>query len=98
MASKYTKSAKGQECQIRIPGVCNHNPETTVPCHLNGAGMALKHLDIHQAFGCSSCHDIVDFRPEAKKHDFTRDEIKLMHLEGVIRTQIIMVKEGILKL
>ncbi|EEZ9756718.1 TPA: nuclease domain-containing protein, partial [Escherichia coli] len=22
------KAAKGQMCQIRIPGYCNHNPET----------------------------------------------------------------------
>ena len=27
------KAAKGQMCQIRIPGYCNHNPETSVLAH-----------------------------------------------------------------
>ncbi|WP_157795538.1 nuclease domain-containing protein, partial [Escherichia coli] len=27
------KAAKGQICQIRIPGYCNHNPETSVLAH-----------------------------------------------------------------
>jgi len=29
-------SAKGEECTFQIVGVCNHNPETTVLCHLAG--------------------------------------------------------------
>ena len=93
---KYTKSARGQECQVRIPGVCNRNPETVVLAHLNGAGMGTKHLSIHGAYACSDCHDVVDNR---KWHDFlSYDDVKRYHLEGVIRTQQIMVKEGILKL
>ncbi|ECK2143415.1 DUF1364 domain-containing protein, partial [Salmonella enterica subsp. enterica serovar Enteritidis] len=27
------KAARGRECQVRIPGYCNHNPETTVLAH-----------------------------------------------------------------
>lgn len=95
MSDKYTKSAKGQECQIRIPEVCNGNPETVVFCHLNGAGMGTKHENIHGAYGCSACHDAVDHRIRAK---FSGEELALMHLDGVIRTQIIMIKDGILKL
>ena len=37
--SKLRKSAKGQLCLVRLPGVCNHNAETTVLAHLGGAGM-----------------------------------------------------------
>ena len=61
---KYTRSARGQPCQIRIPGVCVPAPEneTTVPCHLNGGGMAAKHSSIHLAYGCNHCHDVVDGR------------------------------------
>lgn len=38
------KEAKGRECQVRLPGVCNFNSETTVLAHyrmagLNGVGM-----------------------------------------------------------
>ena len=31
------KAAKGQMCQIRIPGSCNHNPETSVLAHCTDA-------------------------------------------------------------
>jgi len=42
MADKYTESARGQECQVRIPGICSHDPETVVFAHLNGGGMGMK--------------------------------------------------------
>lgn len=90
--SKLRKSAKGRECQIRLVGVCNYNPETVVLCHRNGGGMALKQPDLFGAFGCSSCHDEVDRRTckiDAK-------EVKLDFYEGVFRTQLIWLKEGLI--
>ena len=98
MASKYTRSAKGQECQVRMPGVCNFNPETTVLAHLNGAGMGMKHVDIHGAYCCSDCHRVLDGHAYAGHMGFDIDELKLMHHQGVIRTQQIMIREGVLKL
>ena len=91
--SKYTKSARGQDCQVRIPNICNYNPETVVLAHLNGYAMGKKHLDIHGAYCCSDCHDAIDGRTKTYMNKQVRD---LYHLEGVIRTQQIMVKEGIL--
>lgn len=32
------KTARGRECQLRVPGVCNFNPETTVLAHYRLAG------------------------------------------------------------
>lgn len=93
---KFTRFAKDKPCQIRIPGVCNGRPETSVLCHLNGGGMATKTLSIHGAIGCSDCHDAVDFR--VSHIQFLRMEIKLFHLEGVIRTQAMMVEDGVLVL
>ncbi len=60
--SKIRKAAKGKECQVRIPGVCNFNNETTVSAHLSGGGVAGKVADMHSAFTCSDCHDAVDGR------------------------------------
>lgn len=94
--SKLRKSAKGQECFIRIPGVCNWNPETTVLCHVNGGGMGLKSDDMAGAFGCSSCHLAVDGKPEIK-HGFSYIEILLMFLQGVLRTQEYWRKIGLIK-
>lgn len=84
------KKAKDRECMIRIPGCCNRNPYTTVLAHLNGAGMGMKHHDLHGAWACSNCHDAVDGR---RKVNFSPDELKLMHLEGVIRTQQVLINE-----
>jgi len=97
MTSKYTKSARGQECQVRIPRVCNHNPETVVFAHLNGGGMGMKRPDIHGAYACSNCHDYVDLR-NLKGVKIHPQERARMFLEGVIRTQEIMIRDGILKL
>lgn len=99
--SKYTKSAKGQDCQVRIPGVCNFNPETTVFAHLNGGGMGMKALDIHGAYACSACHFWLDGGYTTavigqKMH--TRWERDLYHYQGMVRTQQLMVKNGVLKL
>ncbi len=95
MASKYTKSAKGQDCEIMIPGICNHNPETTIFAHLSGGGMGMKTNDIHGAYACSSCHDAIDGRT---KTEFTYYNLKFYHYEGMVRTQEIMINKGILKL
>lgn len=60
------KAARGQDCTLRIPGVCNWNPETTVLCHSpfleSGRGMGLKAPDEEACFGCSACHDVLDRR------------------------------------
>lgn len=34
------KAARGRECQVRIPGVCNGNPETTILAHIRLAACA----------------------------------------------------------
>ena len=87
------REAKGRDCQIRIPRVCNFDPETTVLAHLNGAGMGMKALDIHAAIACSACHNAVDHRI---KTGYTRTELELMHHQGMKRTQDIWVAEGFL--
>lgn len=81
---KLTQSAKEQDCQVRLEGVCNFNPATTIPAHLNGGGMGTKHSDMMIAYCCSDCHNVLD---GVARSDFTQDELKLRHLEAIIRTQ-----------
>lgn len=92
---KYTRSAKGKMCTVRVPGVCNHNPETTVLAHLNGAGMGIKHANIHGAYCCSACHAWLD---GGYANDVDKDMRDLYHLGAVILTQIEMINDGVLKL
>ncbi|WP_215268099.1 DUF1364 domain-containing protein [Escherichia coli] len=91
------KEARGRECQVRIYGVCNGNPETTVLAHYRLAGTcgtATKPHDMQSAIACSSCHDLIDGR--VKTSDYTKEELRLMHAEGVFRTQEIWREEGYL--
>jgi len=91
--TKITKSARGEDCQIRIPNICNFNPETTVLCHKNGGGAGMKSNDIHGAYGCSNCHDAVDGRMNTV---FNVDELDVMFYEGIFRTQLILIDKGLL--
>ena len=91
------KEARGRECQIRIPSVCNGNPETTVLAHWRMAGitgMSQKAPDILGAWSCSSCHDAIDRRGHM---DLERDYVRLAHAEGIMRTINALVREGKIK-
>jgi len=97
MARKHPlrEHARGKPCQIQIFGVCNGNPETTVLCHLPSGSMGMKADDIHAAIGCNACHDAVDGRRSVM--GYTPNEVTMLFLEGVIRTQKLWIKEGLLK-
>lgn len=60
------RAARGQDCTLQFPAVCNFDPATTVLCHSNfladGKGMGLKAPDTAAAFGCAACHDVLDGR------------------------------------
>lgn len=83
------KAAKGYECTIRIPCRCIDAPgdrDTTVLAHYRlGTGGGQKPDDMQAARACFVCHEIVDGRMEAP--EFTKEQIRLMHAEGVLRTQ-----------
>jgi hypothetical protein len=77
---------------------CNGNPETTVLAHDNTpgtSGMGMKCHDVQAAWSCSTCHDIVDGR--IKTH-YTKTERRVMFLEGMVRTQYALIREGILQI
>ena len=90
------KEARGRGCTVRIPGVCNFNSETTVLAHIRIAGvsgMGLKSPDLLGAWACSACHDEVDGRTH--KSGMTRDELRLAHYDGMVRTICQLDKEGL---
>ena len=89
------KAAKGRPCMVRLPDICNHNPETTVLAHIRMAGlsgMGIKADDLLGAWACSSCHDAIDRRSHT---DLDRDYVRLAHLEGMARTIAQLRKERI---
>ena len=89
----YRKEAKGRHCKACIPGVCNHNPETTVLHHIRRGNQKIDKLG---AWVCSNCHDWFhhqwviynDGKPCLKAQ---RD---LWELEAMFRTQLALHEEG----
>jgi len=80
---------------VRLIGICNHNPETTVLAHIRMpgiSGIGMKADDLLGAWACSSCHDAIDRRSHT---NLDRDYVRLAHLEGMARTITILRKEGI---
>lgn len=93
--SAIRKSAQGQECQVRIPGVCNGNPETTVWCHVNDGtnGVGAKPNDMSGCYGCSDCHDAIDRR----RRDVPQTDLCRYILDAVLRSQRILRDLGIIE-
>jgi hypothetical protein len=83
-SKKIRESARGADCQVRIPGICNFNSETTIPAHIAKGGMGQKAHDLFIAHCCSSCHAAIDGQT---KTDYTYDELRLMAYDGMVRTQ-----------
>ena len=95
---KITKHARGQECQIRLYPYCNGNPETTVFCHAwcEDKGVGIKSPDYWGAFGCSTCHDIIDGR--MRVDDISMPEIHKAHVNGIYRTWKILIDDEVIKI
>lgn len=91
------KAAQGRPCQMRLPGVCNHDPETTVLAHIRRggiAGMGQKPTDLAAVVCCSSCHDAIDRRNNMG--GYTKSDLDGYILEALCRTLAYWEKEGLL--
>jgi len=95
--SKITASANGQRCQIRLQGVCTDR--NVVWCHAigqaAGKGIGMKVPDLLGAYGCEECHLVYD-RKKFVNH-LTRMEIEHAFYEGVMRSQRILIEDGLVK-
>ena len=88
--SKLREAARGQECQVRLPG-CQFD-HGVILAHYRMAGtcgMGYKPHDLQGAWACFACHQLVDS---------TRDEsVRLAFAEGVMRTQDELVRMRLVK-
>lgn len=91
--TKITKSAKGEDCTLRLYE-CNGNNETVVLCHIGGnRGMGIKCADYFAIYACSSCHDVIDGRVTSKMISINIESEKLRALE---ETQGKLISKGLL--
>ena len=92
--SKIRKSARNEDCSVRLPEICNFNSETTVFAHLsNSFSAANRSNDIHGCYCCSACHDVIDGR---RKSDFSELDILTATKDAMIETQLKLIAKGLL--
>lgn len=95
IVSALRKAARGQPCFVRLPEVCG-DPETVVLAHfrlIGVSGLGIKSPDLIACPACGPCHDAIDRR---RYMDLDRDYVRLAHLEGVVRWQAQLLKEGVI--
>lgn len=91
-------SARDEECTVRITGVCNHDPKTTVWSHapIGAAGKAgaLKALDLCGCYSCAACHDVVDGRAP-RPAGYSREQVLLDWFFGHLRSLVRLKQKGL---
>lgn len=97
--SKVRLSANGEFCQVRIPGICTHDPATTIWSHYRGQaggkGMGHKSDDLCGAYACTSCDAVYDgHRPPPE--GWTRQDVDLAWFEGHIRSLVVAKRKGVI--
>jgi hypothetical protein len=94
------RAARGQDCTLQFPAVCNFDPATTVLCHSNyladGKGMGLKAPDTAAAFGCAACHDVLDGR-RPRPVEMTAENMKTRFYTAVKHTHDVLRSLGLIK-
>jgi len=97
--SKITASARGEQCQIRLPLICNFNPETTVWAHPNKPNKPKggKLPDALGAYACFACHAVYDRQiPIPKESRLTRVDVENAFWEGHARSFIMLQEKGLI--
>ena len=96
-SKKITDSAKGKDCTLRIYPHCEENPETTVFCHAPSSfkGISIKSPDHWGAYGCHTCHMIMDGQIKSDLNNAQKNEI---WLRAICETQLILITLGLLNL
>lgn len=96
--SKITASARGEECQVRIVGVCTHDPEKTIWSHCRhgaaGKGKSIKALDLAGAYACTACDAAYDQMQGAQ--GMTREQLDLDWFMGHMRSLVILARKGLI--
>lgn len=89
-SKKITRSASGENCSLRIQGICNHRQATTVFAHLPGnKGTATKNHDLIGVYACVFCHQHLDngkVSAEDKLRAFQETLLKLVD-KGLIEVK-----------
>lgn len=96
--SKITESARGEDCQVRIIGVCTHDPEKTIWSHARwyaaGRGRSIKAPDVCGAYCCTACDQVYDGQMAVA--GLKRSEVDMDWCMGHFRSLIILGQKGLI--
>jgi len=99
MASKITRSARGEQCTIRLPGICNYDPSTVVWAHSNrsadGKGIGYKASDEAGAYACYACHCVYD-RQRPRPKGMTLEYVESKFTLAMEESKQILIGKGLL--
>jgi hypothetical protein len=97
-SKKLRDSARGEECTLQIHPYCEGQSETVVLCHLasEGHGIGLKSHDYWSAYGCATCHAIIDGRDQKAFKAIGHEEIERCRVRGLYRTWDRMIASGLI--
>lgn len=97
--SRITESARGEDCQVRIPGICTHDPATVIWSHARwgaaGRGKAIKATDAAGAYACTSCDAVYDGQRKPPE-GMTREQVDLDWCMGHFRSLVLLAKKGLI--
>lgn len=90
VSKKIRGSAKGQDCTLRLTGICNYNPETTILAHIGlDSGWATKCSDNIAVYSCSDCHVEID---RCARGNHAEDKLRALE-----ETQATLIRQGLLE-
>jgi hypothetical protein len=95
--SKITSSANGEDCQVRLTGVCTYDSAKTIWSHARwgaaGRGKAIKANDLAGAYCCTACDAAYDGQ---LKTTLTRAEIDADWCMGHFRSLVKLAEKGLI--
>lgn len=98
-SKKIRDSARNEDCQLRLPGVCRNRTDTTVWAHSNllahGKGKSMKADDRYGCYACFDCHAVLDGNTRMPDH-LTRAIVLECFMEGMDRSRKALHEKGLL--
>lgn len=95
---KIRDSARGEQCTVRIIGVCTFDPEKTIwshaPLGAAGKGGQIKALDLCGAYCCTACDAAVD-QLAGLPPGVTRAQVLEDWFMGHMRSLVILRQKGL---
>lgn len=90
-SKKIMNSARGEDCTLRLVGICNFNPETTVAAHVGvRRGMGIKCGDNMIVYACSNCHAAID---SSGREEYACDKLRALE-----ETQEKLIDKGLIEI